>query len=54
MPGTQVYHPSLSEKQQHMGQQFPLGPALLGRVLDGFGEPLDGKPLPATAPINPL
>lgn len=62
MPGAPVYHPSLAEKQQHLGQQFPLGPALLGRVLDGFGEPLDGKPLPAVdhfaslvmAPINPL
>jgi flagellum-specific ATP synthase len=38
------------------------GEHLLGRVLDGFGQPLDGKPLAATgtkyplypAPINPL
>lgn len=62
VPGAQVYQPSASDKQQNSGQQFPLGPALLGRVLDGFGKPLDGKPLPTidtfsslvTAPINPL
>lgn len=60
--GAQVYQPSASDKQQNSGQQFPLGPALLGRVLDGFGQPLDGKPLPTidtfsslvTPPINPL
>ncbi|CAM5627476.1 F0F1 ATP synthase subunit beta [Mycolicibacterium aubagnense] len=26
-------------------QQVPVGPGLLGRVIDAFGEPLDGKPL---------
>lgn len=39
-----------------------VGPALLGRVIDGFGEPLDGRPRPmATSrrslkakPINPM
>ncbi|MDX1526776.1 MAG: flagellar protein export ATPase FliI [Pseudidiomarina maritima] len=44
------------------GQRFPLGPALLGRVLDGLGQPLDNRPLPkhtefgglASAPINPM
>jgi len=43
-------------------KQLPLGQALLGRVLDARGAPLDGLPLPATysrgglvaAPINPL
>lgn len=38
------------------------GEHLLGRVIDGFGQPLDGKPMPASAwkyplypaPINPL
>ena len=42
--------------------QFPLGHELLGRVVDAFGEPLDGKPLPElelhyhlkSEPINPL
>jgi ATP synthase in type III secretion protein N len=27
------------------GLRVPSGPALLGRVLDGFGRPIDGKPL---------
>ena len=42
--------------------QLGVGPALLGRVIDGFGEPLDGMPRPVTwlrrplkaAPINPM
>lgn len=42
--------------------QVNVGEHLLGRVLDGFGAPLDGKPLPVAgqrcaiypAPINPL
>ena len=41
---------------------MPLGPALLGRVLDGSGKPLDGLPSPDTTetgalitpPFNPL
>ncbi|MGP0781035.1 flagellum-specific ATP synthase FliI, partial [Escherichia coli] len=44
------------------GKQLPLGPALLGRVLDGSGKPLDGLPSPDTTetgalitpPFNPL
>lgn len=43
-------------------RRFPLGSALLGRVLDGNGRPLDDRGLPAeaihapllTAPVNPL
>jgi flagellum-specific ATP synthase len=43
-------------------RHLPVGRALLGRVLDGAGRPLDGKPLPAdlemapltSLPINPL
>jgi len=43
-------------------RQFPLGPALMGRVLDSRGEPLDGKGALAdvrhsplnTPPLNPL
>ena len=39
-----------------------VGPELLGRVVDGFGEPLDGRPAPSTSrrrplkspPINPM
>ncbi|WP_240558558.1 FliI/YscN family ATPase [Paracoccus contaminans] len=31
----------------------PAGPALLGRVIDAFGRPLDGgAPIPASAPLN--
>lgn len=52
----------LSTDPQHSGRRFPLGTALLGRVLDGNGNPLDDKgplrevdyaPLTNT-PINPL
>jgi len=31
--------------------QMPCGPALLGRVIDAFGRPLDGQPLPAGADL---
>jgi len=42
--------------------QIGVGNSLLGRVVDGFGDPLDGKPRPLTevrrplkaAPINPM
>jgi flagellum-specific ATP synthase len=42
--------------------RVPVGPGLLGRVIDAFGAPLDGKPEPAAeqqrplkaAPLNPL
>lgn len=42
--------------------QIGVGNSLLGRVVDGFGDPLDGKPRPVTevrrplkaAPINPM
>ena len=42
--------------------KLPVGTALIGRVIDGFGEPLDGKPAPVTdtcrelrgMPINPM
>jgi FliI/YscN family ATPase len=33
---------------------IPVGPELLGRVIDGFGEPLDNRPLPAIAETRPL
>ena len=32
----------------------PVGPELLGRVIDGFGAPLDGRPAPATRALRPL
>ena len=36
------------------GALIPAGPALLGRVLDAFGEPLDGDPLPASTALRPF
>lgn len=59
-PGARVF--TLGDNPHHSGRRFPLGSALLGRVLDGNGQPLDGKgplldveyaPL-ANTPINPL
>src|SRR5690606_9800578 len=35
-------------------RHLPVGNALLGRVLDGAGRPLDGKPLPADLDMAPL
>ncbi len=32
----------------------PVGPELLGRVIDAFGEPLDGSPRPATSRVGSL
>lgn len=42
--------------------QMPIGEGLLGRVIDAFGQPIDGKPAPVlnkfhhlkTEPLNPL
>ncbi|HEK1782923.1 TPA: flagellum-specific ATP synthase FliI [Proteus mirabilis] len=60
-PGARVYAQSLPGREGE-GRQLPLGDALLGRVLDGSGDPLDGLPPPDTSyraplitpPINPL
>ncbi|WP_410015389.1 flagellar protein export ATPase FliI [Sodalis sp. C49] len=60
VPGARVYARRRADGQN--GKQLPLGTALLGRVLDGSGKPLDGLPLPDTgyraslntAPVNPL
>jgi flagellum-specific ATP synthase len=46
----------------HRTSQVSLGPALLGRVIDGRGQPLDGKPAPVCEeslalmgkPLNPM
>ncbi|MCC8374167.1 flagellum-specific ATP synthase FliI [Photorhabdus sp. HUG-39] len=61
VPGARVYARPYSE-DCGSGRQLPLGPELLGRVLDGAGRPLDGFPSPdtgyraplTTPPINPL
>jgi len=61
LPGARVY---ASEHEQGIlqGKQLPLGPELLGRVLDASARPLDGLPVPSvrhrdtlfTQPFNPL
>ncbi|MDY0972723.1 flagellar protein export ATPase FliI [Siccibacter turicensis] len=62
LPGARVYARGGNGDGMQSGKQLPLGPALLGRVLDGAGKPLDGLPAPDTkdtgalvsAPVNPL
>lgn len=44
LPGARVYAKNISAEGLQSGKQLPLGPALLGRVLDGSGKPLDGLP----------
>ena len=54
--------PGASVRLLSMSAQVRLGSALLGRILDGRGEPLDGKPAPICEdvlslhgrPINPM
>ncbi|EHD22020.1 MULTISPECIES: flagellar protein export ATPase FliI [Brenneria] len=61
IPGARVYA-RVDLKSSSQGKQLPLGPELLGRVLDGSAKPLDGLPAPdtgyraplITAPFNPL
>ncbi|ELP5717495.1 flagellar protein export ATPase FliI (plasmid) [Enterobacter asburiae] len=57
LPGARVY-----ALEGNGGKQLPLGPGLLGRILDARGRPLDGLPSPSgchkgalfTPPFNPL
>ncbi len=58
VPGARVFAPECGSRG---GKQLPVGPQLLGRVLDAQGRPLDGgmalgKPQANlfTAPLNPL
>jgi flagellum-specific ATP synthase len=61
LPDARVYAPDSAEGSSQ-GKQLPLGPALLGRVLDASAHPLDGLPPPETGehralftpPFNPL
>jgi flagellum-specific ATP synthase len=61
LPGARVYGFE-SGVGLTQGKQLPLGPGLLGRVLDASAHPLDGLPAPCrrqqstlfTAPLNPL
>ncbi|WCG85096.1 flagellar protein export ATPase FliI [Pectobacterium sp. A5351] len=60
-PGARVYA-RVGQDSSSQGKQLPLGPELLGRVLDGSAKPLDGLPAPDTGyraplitpPFNPL
>lgn len=60
VPGALVY--ALPNAGDASGKRYPVGTGLLGRVVDGFGNPIDGKgPLrnctyrsSQAAPINPL
>src|SRR5471032_667312 len=61
LPGARVYALESGDGATK-GKQLPLGPELLGRVLDASARPLDGLPAPVTlqhgplftAPVNPL
>ncbi|HEY3590899.1 MAG TPA: flagellar protein export ATPase FliI [Buttiauxella sp.] len=61
LPGARVYALE-SGVGLTQGKQLPLGPELLGRVLDASARPLDGLPAPCrrqrdtlfTSPLNPL
>ncbi|CAD5358411.1 flagellum-specific ATP synthase [Enterobacter cancerogenus] len=61
LPGARVYAPEGGAAESG-GKQLPLGPGLLGRILDARGRPLDGLPPPGrchqgtlfTPPFNPL
>ena len=46
-PGTRV-------RVKGLGAMVGVGPELIGRVVDPFGEPLDGKPRPHTLDLLPL
>ena len=50
LPGARVYALGNNTK----GKQLPLGPELLGRVLDASARPLDGLPPPNTSDRGPL
>ncbi len=62
LPGARVYARAGLGEGLQSSKQLPLGPQLLGRVLDGAGKPLDGLPSPdtettgalITPPFNPL
>lgn len=61
IPGARIYTRTTPEGQSY-NKQLPLGPALLGRVLDSSAKPLDSLSSPETgyrvplitAPVNPL
>lgn len=52
MPGARVF--PLGDGPDHAARRFPLGESLLGRVVDGNGDPLDGLGPLDDAPRSPL
>ena len=61
LPGARVFA-AATDPEAHGGKLLPLGPSLLGRVLDSSGRPLDNLPAPHgtdvgslnSRPVNPL
>nr|WP_294907636.1 flagellar protein export ATPase FliI [Tatumella sp. UBA2305] len=61
LPGARVFA-TTADPATHGGKLLPLGPPLLGRVLDSSGRPLDNLPAPrgcdygslTSRPLNPL
>lgn len=51
-PGARVF--AMGSGSRAGARRFPLGPALLGRVVDGSGAPLDGGPALHDSPHNTL
>ncbi len=47
-------HPGARVRVRGLGAMVGVGPELIGRVIDPFGEPLDGKPKPHTVQSLPL
>ncbi len=47
-------HPGARVRVRGLGAMVGVGPELVGRVIDPFGEPLDGKPKPHTVDCLPL
>ncbi|SDJ35341.1 flagellar protein export ATPase FliI [Billgrantia gudaonensis] len=52
MPGARVF--PLGDGPDHAARRFPLGETLLGRIVDGNGQPLDGLGPLESAPRAPL
>ncbi len=54
LPGARVYAQNISAEGLQSGKPLPRGPALVGRGLDGSGQPLDGLPSPDTTETGAL
>lgn len=51
---TKGVEPGALVRRHPRGATIPVGEAMLGRVIDSFGTPLDGRPLPPSAHHAPL